>query len=141
MVGVASSIETIEEKNFVLMFPAYFDVAVAFSVFTHLNPADAANSLSLLKRVLRPGGRAVLTWFLDHPGNPDDCRVFPGTEFRERYPDSPSDFSIHTLSSVLSMTHDADFSLERVSFGYWRGGVQAGFKGQHYQDLTVLTKR
>ena len=41
-----------------------FDVVVATSVFTHLLPSEAANYLAQIARVLAPGGRCLVTWFL-----------------------------------------------------------------------------
>ena len=43
---------------------ASFDFAIATSVFTHLLPSGARNYLSEVSRVLRPGGRAFMTFFL-----------------------------------------------------------------------------
>lgn len=41
-----------------------FDVILACSVFTHMLPKDVENYFSEIFRVLKPGGRAVLTYFL-----------------------------------------------------------------------------
>ena len=41
-----------------------FDFAIATSVFTHLLETEADHYLAELARVLKPGGRAVTTWFL-----------------------------------------------------------------------------
>lgn len=41
-----------------------FDVVVATSVFTHLLPDEAENYLEQIARVLKPGGRCLITWFL-----------------------------------------------------------------------------
>ena len=41
-----------------------FDVVVATSLFTHLLPAEADNYLNEIGRVLKPGGRCLITWFL-----------------------------------------------------------------------------
>lgn len=41
-----------------------FDVAVAVSVWTHLNEADATYYLTEVARTLRPGARAIITFFL-----------------------------------------------------------------------------
>ena len=41
-----------------------FDVAVAGSLFTHLQPFEAQRYLDETARVLKPGGRLVGTWFL-----------------------------------------------------------------------------
>ncbi|HEY2638217.1 MAG TPA: class I SAM-dependent methyltransferase, partial [Solirubrobacteraceae bacterium] len=46
-------------------FPdAAFDFAFATSVFTHLLPTDAERYLAELARVVRPGGRVLLTFFV-----------------------------------------------------------------------------
>ncbi|MBA2630702.1 MAG: class I SAM-dependent methyltransferase [Thermoleophilaceae bacterium] len=41
-----------------------FDFAFATSVFTHMLPDDVERYLAELGRVLKPSGRALLTWFL-----------------------------------------------------------------------------
>lgn len=41
-----------------------FDVVFATSVFTHLVPGSARNYMREIGRILRPGGRACLTFFL-----------------------------------------------------------------------------
>ncbi|WP_052070138.1 class I SAM-dependent methyltransferase [Streptacidiphilus albus] len=44
-----------------------FDVAVLISVFTHMLPAEVNRYLSELARVLKPGGRAFISYFLLSP--------------------------------------------------------------------------
>ena len=41
-----------------------FDVVVLTSVFTHMLPDDVAHYLDEIARVLKPGGRTLITWFL-----------------------------------------------------------------------------
>lgn len=48
-----------------------FDIACAFSVFTHMRTADAPGYSAEITRLLRPGGLAVLTAFVE-PDVPDD---------------------------------------------------------------------
>lgn len=45
-----------------------FDIAFLYSVFTHMRAADVASYLQDLARVLRPGGRAFFTVYVE-----DDC--------------------------------------------------------------------
>ena len=44
-----------------------FDLVFAFSVFTHLQPAETLRMLQQARAVLRPGGRILLTTFLLDP--------------------------------------------------------------------------
>jgi SAM-dependent methyltransferase len=46
---------------------ASFDVVLLTSVFTHLLPDDMENYLSEVARVLKPGGRCLITYFLLNP--------------------------------------------------------------------------
>jgi SAM-dependent methyltransferase len=43
---------------------AAFDVVFATSVFTHMPAAEVGNYLREIARVLAPGGRCLITWFL-----------------------------------------------------------------------------
>lgn len=43
---------------------ASFDVVVATSLFTHLLPDEARNYVEQIGRVLAPGGRCLVTWFV-----------------------------------------------------------------------------
>ena len=46
------------------MGPGGRDVAFLTSVFTHMLPEDVEHYLDELARVLKPGGRTLITWFL-----------------------------------------------------------------------------
>lgn len=51
--------------DYVLPFAdAAFDFVCLVSVFTHMLPAEIENYLPQIARVLRPGGRCFITWFL-----------------------------------------------------------------------------
>ena len=41
-----------------------FDVVLLSSVFTHMLPDDVAHYLDEIGRVMKPGGRSMITWFL-----------------------------------------------------------------------------
>jgi SAM-dependent methyltransferase len=54
--------------DFVFPYPdASFDFVVLSSVFTHMLPADMRNYLGEIARVLKPGGRAVISYYLMTP--------------------------------------------------------------------------
>ena len=44
-----------------------FEVVILTSVFTHMLPAELENYLSEIARVLKPGGRALITYYLINP--------------------------------------------------------------------------
>ncbi|HVP37574.1 MAG TPA: class I SAM-dependent methyltransferase [Candidatus Saccharimonadales bacterium] len=55
----------IQPKDFRFPYPdRYFDFAFLTSVFTHMLPEDLEHYLAEIERVLRPGGRSLITWFL-----------------------------------------------------------------------------
>jgi ubiquinone/menaquinone biosynthesis C-methylase UbiE len=89
-----------------------FDVAILGSVFTHMQPEEVDHYLSELSRVLRPGARTLITYFLlndesrkligegktaytfghqldgyavEVPQAPMDAVAFPETTVREYY--------------------------------------------------------
>ena len=41
-----------------------FDLVFLTSVFTHMFAGDVENYLSEISRVLKPGGKCLITWFL-----------------------------------------------------------------------------
>jgi len=45
---------------------ASFDFIFLTSVFTHMLPADVENYLKEISRVLKPGGRCMITWFIQN---------------------------------------------------------------------------
>jgi SAM-dependent methyltransferase len=56
---------SIQAKELRLPFPAeFFDFVFLTSVFTHMMPADLENYLSEISRVLKQGGRCLITFFL-----------------------------------------------------------------------------
>ncbi|WP_020668520.1 class I SAM-dependent methyltransferase [Amycolatopsis nigrescens] len=60
-----------------------FDLAYAGSLFTHLTPDGAANYLTQIARVLRPGGVFVSTWNMY---NAESERLLPGRSLDKAWP-------------------------------------------------------
>jgi cyclopropane fatty-acyl-phospholipid synthase-like methyltransferase len=128
-----------EEKLFSKKYHEYFDLAVAFSVFTHFDPRMAQKYLRMLREVLRDHGRAVLTWFFDHSANPEGTNLLAGEEFIDRCPDIALFQAVFSPSLFLKLASGAGFGVERICYGYWRDPfVSQGLKGAHYQDVTIL---
>jgi SAM-dependent methyltransferase len=52
-------------SDFVFPYPdGSFDFVFLTSVFTHMLPADVRHYMAEIRRVLRPGGRCLITWFV-----------------------------------------------------------------------------
>lgn len=103
-----------------------FDFAFATSVFTHMLPEHCQHYLFELRRVIRPSGRAILTFFLLD----EHARRFTAREesnFRFTYGDSlvidprlPEAAIAHDWPRLKEQLHTAGWSVqEPVLFGSW----------------------
>lgn len=56
---------TLQPRDFTFPYQdAEFDLVFLMSVFTHMMPPDVEHYLSEIARVLKPGGRTLITWLL-----------------------------------------------------------------------------
>jgi SAM-dependent methyltransferase len=119
-----------------------FDVVFATSVFTHLLPTSATNYAREIRRVLRRGGRGLLTFFLVNDAFRRQ-RV-AGTPLMLNF---PHEYGIYSTMSqeeperVLALEENyarlmllsASLSVVDFSYGYWR--VPGGWR---QQDVFVV---
>lgn len=115
-----------------------FDFVFATSLFTHLMLPDAAHYLREIGRVLRPGGRSLLTFFILRPealAQIEAGRVsldfrYPiegGRTIDEREPEAATAFEIAPLEELFD---DARLAIEPpVRYGSWANDP-AGLAGQ-----------
>jgi SAM-dependent methyltransferase len=121
-----------------------FDVIFATSVFTHLVPNSAAQYARQIHRVLKPGGKALLTWYLlnnnwrekiksdqtisafPHPYN--GCRVMVAED--------PERVIAFEIDDAIKILLDAGLKLEKLSLGAWSKNQS----GLTWQDVTLVTK-
>lgn len=130
-----------------LIFPydsESFDFAVATSVFTHLTKDEAVNYVKQAARVLKPGGTALLTWFLVDPRTADDKAATSAYRFSHSLgpdwftdtPSNPCAAIAFDTSWTVGMCGDAGLELVGSPLrGQW---VDAD--GPTYQDTLVLRK-
>jgi SAM-dependent methyltransferase len=120
------------------------DVCALFSVCTHLYRPDIERYLDEIRRVLRPGGVAITTWFLF-----DEARLAHATSSRATYP------MIHILDEVTRFTEEGN-PLRAIAYqeaavrGMARAarlevlavdrGTWAGEPGRVFQDVVVLRR-
>lgn len=124
---------------------ATFDVAYAASLFTHLVPESTHNYLREARRVLKPGGRCLFSFFiLDHYRGPGTS-VAPLYEFNHPFagntdvavhnPAAPEQLIAYRARRLEAFARDAGLALERVLPGYW-SNTHASCLNE--QDLALL---
>jgi SAM-dependent methyltransferase len=136
---------TIPPSDFVFPYPeGAFDFAFATSVFTHMFPADTAQYLYEIARVLRPGGRCLATWFVMTPeavelvqqGDSDiSFPVRKGDTWQAdpREPEAAIAYDPHLVRDLYSR---AGLAVEEpFHYGRWSGSV-----GVSYQDIVVARR-
>jgi SAM-dependent methyltransferase len=131
---------------------AAFDLVFAASVFTHMVPENAAHYFHETARVLKPGGRAVFSFFLLDHFRRESPRphgfakpafdfaheyLHHGDEFATVVPENPEQMTAYRLALVQRMASDAGLALSETIPGLWSGTVERGVAAQ---DLVVLTK-
>jgi SAM-dependent methyltransferase len=134
--ATTTATQRLGEGAFFERFPNKFHLVVAFSVFTHFNPSMAEHYVKVLAPITRPGGNLLLTWFLDHPSNPEGSRLDRGQSFLDR--DGNLEFALFSPASVEQFAKNAGLEVKRISYGYWREWPWNTLKGQHFQDIVVL---
>lgn len=95
-----------------------FDVAWLFSVFTHLNPADSAAMLRLLRGQMRDGGRLMFSAFIDE-------RV---DGFTDAVPESP----------LLRATYHPGLMRELLTQAGWRILSEHGPDPEHFVQASFV---
>jgi SAM-dependent methyltransferase len=123
-----------------------FTQALLKSVFTHMHPRDVRHYLKELGRVIRPGGRAVITYFLLN----DESRAFADRDLdvvkmkvnwdgdplcRVANLEVPEHATAHDETRVRTFTAEAGFSIIEIMFGNWCGRPGGGL-----QDVMVITR-
>jgi SAM-dependent methyltransferase len=139
---------------------AEFDFVFAMSVFTHLLSPATANYLQQIGRVLRPGGRALLSFVLLPPeeqtlGDVATERFYRGVlvanglqhtptgttvqavdGVRTVTPNSPEIVTFYAEADVRAMAEAAGLTVSGIHHGSW--SRQDG--GPAFQDLVLLTR-
>ena len=121
-----------------------FDFACASSLFTHLMPAEASRYVHETGRVLRGGGRCMLTFFLlddeteRHIETGESSLAFvhslPGCRVIDTA--SPANAVALPLAFVEQAFADAGLTIESIHPGTWSGRPE----GLTFQDVVVATR-
>jgi SAM-dependent methyltransferase len=122
-----------------------FTFAFATSVFTHMLPEDTTHYLKDLYRVLKPGGRALVTFFsIDNKARENIESGYSQCDFRFAN-DSNSFYSHKNVREaeigyldnwILKVVEDCGFILKKTFPGTWSGKNY----GLSYQDIFIISK-
>jgi SAM-dependent methyltransferase len=124
---------------------AAFSFVFLTSVFTHMLPKDMENYLREIARMLKPGGRCLITYFLlnldslrhigqglTQPSFPHEavgCRIW-----KEKYPEAAVAYEESRIRA-LYQSHGLQV-IEPIRFGFWSGRED----GLSYQDIVLARK-
>ncbi len=124
---------------------ASFDFVFLTSVFTHMLPEDLENYLGEIARVLKPGGRALITFFLMSEESSSLVNAGRCTkDFRHRMngyfttdADDPEAAIAYDESVIVDLFAKQGLNLAQpVQYGSWCDRTQT----LSYQDIVVATK-
>lgn len=121
-----------------------FDFVMLGSVFTHMLSEDTAHYLSEIQRVLRTGGRCLITCFLlteesldaIHGGRSSLDFQHTFGNYRAVSRETPELAIAHDESWVREICMQVGLKLARVDYGSWCGRTNS----ITYQDLVMATK-
>jgi SAM-dependent methyltransferase len=125
---------------------ASVDLAIASSVFTHLLPATADHYVWEIARVLKPGGRAIASFFLlddairARAGDPLVQPRFlhaPEPFYAVADPEQPEAAVAYDARVVREAFAARGLEIEHIELGSWRALVNP----RTYQDLVIARKR
>lgn len=120
-----------------------FDVVLLASVFTHMFPDAVQHYLAEIARVLKPGGRCMISYFLlneDAEARIDakDTKFtfkFQRDGFRTFNPLWPEAGVAYQEPWVRSLYEDCGLQIRETRYGSW-----AGREAPDFQDMIVATK-
>jgi SAM-dependent methyltransferase len=135
----------VDPRSFCFPFPdGEFDLVYLRSVFTHMLPAHVDHYLSEVRRVMKPQGRSLITYFLL---NDESIRLMSG---ERSYIDFAYDYGVYRMhdpgpggsiayqeAHVLGLYRKHGLKLVGpIHFGYWCGRES----GRSSQDILVARK-
>jgi SAM-dependent methyltransferase len=140
----------VRAADYVFPYPdKTFDFAFLTSVFTHMLPDDVRHYLRELHRVIRPGGRCAITWFIlddEARRRVDAGSAGPLRNFRHHRgdcwvvnPATPEAAVAYEETTLRALYAEAGLAIrEPLLFGSWSGSRRG--ENEHGQDIVVATR-
>ena len=122
-----------------------FDVIYAASLFTHLLPDETRNYLREARRVLKPNGRCLFSFFLLDHYRGAGTTTSPAYEFDSpfsepgvavKYPEHPDAAIAYSTDALRSFAEPAGLRIGRVFPGYW---TESPGWAVNEQDMILFT--
>lgn len=130
--------------NFQFPYPsAAFDKAVLLSVFTHMLPAEVANYIAEIKRVLKKGGRCYATFFIMNEASQrmmTDQFNFP-YEYDDHFLMDQKVQSANVAyreSYLIALFQKEGFKMNAIHYGWWCGREKAHCV--QFQDVMIIQR-
>lgn len=121
----------LDPEEFEFPYPAEtFDFALLTSVFTHMLPPEMRHYLREIRRVLRPEGRCLMTFFLLNEESLDSIRAgrtrrrfaYEGDGYRYDVLETPEAAVAHREEDLLEFLEQVGFELYvPIRYGRWTG--------------------
>jgi SAM-dependent methyltransferase len=137
---------SLDPESFAFPYPdESFDFVFLTSVFTHLLPPEVRHYMEQIRRVLKPTGRSLMTFFLLNPaattaietGKAKRKFAHEGDGYRYDNPRRPEVAVAYREEDALALIEDAGLALEGpVHHGNWTGRWPAAAG----QDVIVVKR-
>jgi SAM-dependent methyltransferase len=134
----------VQARDYIFPYDANsFDFVVLSSVFSHMLPADVDNYLAQIARVLRPGGRALVSCYLLNartraeaaPGRSALTFRHPGPGYWAEFADMPEAAIAYDEADMRARLDANSLDIVENHAGSWSTTPDQG------QDLLIVTKR
>lgn len=134
-----------QAQSFVFPYPNNsFDAVVLTSVFTHMQYAEVQHYLKEIKRVLKPEGKCLATFFIMNENTLAQIKGKPHVmqfdyEYDTHYlhDDKVKDANIaFKQEALLHMVNEAQLKITFMNQGWWKGTAKED--SLNFQDVVVL---
>ena len=140
--------EGADASSFTFPYPDNtFDFAVSNSVFTHMLPEEVQNYLEELNRVLKPGGRAYLSFFILNEASKKGMSNNPSFDFKHDHghyrllDEQVKAANVAYEETFLKETllPEEQWKINYQFYGFWSG--ERAIEQPDFQDFVIVEKK